>query len=247
MRFGKIGPKRMIPEGGGWANPYVTDGLIAMWDGEWNAGGGVHDPNATRWNDLVRPDHSIKFTLLSGDVWGNDHLLTSQFHNLGGVYGGGWYFEDTGITNTIAGKTFEFVFDVDSVVQAGDHVFSWSTLQSGPFALKNVWSYLRFTGGGNGNYGNDNDSFSLSEFIGKKFAGHFSLDIDGKVLYFNGEPARENFTYEAGSNKSYPLQIGAFGQTVKWKSIRIYDKRLTAAEISANYAVDAARFNLPTA
>ena len=24
-----------------WTNPYVTDGLVAMWDGEWNAGGGV--------------------------------------------------------------------------------------------------------------------------------------------------------------------------------------------------------------
>ena len=27
--------------GGGWKNPYVTDGLVAMWDGEWNVGGGV--------------------------------------------------------------------------------------------------------------------------------------------------------------------------------------------------------------
>ena len=37
----------------GWKNPYVTDGLIAMWDGEWNAGGGVHNPNATNWIDVV--------------------------------------------------------------------------------------------------------------------------------------------------------------------------------------------------
>lgn len=26
-------------------NPYVTDGLVAMWDAEWNAGWGKHDPN----------------------------------------------------------------------------------------------------------------------------------------------------------------------------------------------------------
>lgn len=25
-----------------WQNPYVTDGLVAMWDGEWNARGGAH-------------------------------------------------------------------------------------------------------------------------------------------------------------------------------------------------------------
>ena len=39
--------------GGGWQNPYVTDGLVAMWDGEWNAGGGVHDAAATTWVDIV--------------------------------------------------------------------------------------------------------------------------------------------------------------------------------------------------
>lgn len=27
----------------GWTNPYVTNGLVAMWDAEWNAGGGKHD------------------------------------------------------------------------------------------------------------------------------------------------------------------------------------------------------------
>ena len=34
--------------------PYVTKGLIAMWDGEWNAGYGIHDPNATVWKNLVQ-------------------------------------------------------------------------------------------------------------------------------------------------------------------------------------------------
>ena len=37
----------------GWQNPYITDGLVAMWDGEWNAGWGVHDAAATTWKDLV--------------------------------------------------------------------------------------------------------------------------------------------------------------------------------------------------
>ena len=38
---------------GGWKNPYVTDGLVAMWDGEWNAGPGKHDNSATGLKDLV--------------------------------------------------------------------------------------------------------------------------------------------------------------------------------------------------
>ena len=36
-----------------WQNPYVRDGLVAQWDGEWNAGGGRHDPNATAIHELV--------------------------------------------------------------------------------------------------------------------------------------------------------------------------------------------------
>ena len=37
---------------GGWRNPYVTDGLIAMWDGEWNAGPGHSDPATGQIVDL---------------------------------------------------------------------------------------------------------------------------------------------------------------------------------------------------
>lgn len=43
----------ILAGGGGWKNPYVTDGLIAMWDGEWNAGPGKHDASATVWKDLA--------------------------------------------------------------------------------------------------------------------------------------------------------------------------------------------------
>ena len=43
----------MLAGSGGWKNPYVTDGLIAMWDGEWNAGPGKHDANAANWKDCV--------------------------------------------------------------------------------------------------------------------------------------------------------------------------------------------------
>lgn len=35
-------------------NPYITKGLVAMWDGEWNAGWGLHDDNAAVWKDLAR-------------------------------------------------------------------------------------------------------------------------------------------------------------------------------------------------
>ena len=36
------------------ANPYVTSGLMYMWDGEWNAGLKKHDPAAMTWKDIVK-------------------------------------------------------------------------------------------------------------------------------------------------------------------------------------------------
>ena len=36
-----------------WENPYVTDGLVAMWDGEWNVSGGRHSASSSTWVDIV--------------------------------------------------------------------------------------------------------------------------------------------------------------------------------------------------
>lgn len=54
---------------GGLENPYITDGLIAHWDGIWNAGIGLHDSNAAVWKDLagVQGDMPIPQTLSVGD------------------------------------------------------------------------------------------------------------------------------------------------------------------------------------
>ena len=50
-------------------NPYITDGLIAHWDGIWNTGIGLHDPDATVWKDLagIQGDMPIPQTLSVGD------------------------------------------------------------------------------------------------------------------------------------------------------------------------------------
>lgn len=35
-----------------WTNPYIVDGLVAMWDGEWNMKGGEHASMPSMWVDL---------------------------------------------------------------------------------------------------------------------------------------------------------------------------------------------------
>ncbi len=57
-------------------NPYVTKGLVAMWDGEWNAAIGKHDSKAMKWKDLVGksdcdPVGTPKFSGKSVELDGN--------------------------------------------------------------------------------------------------------------------------------------------------------------------------------
>ena len=40
-------------------NPYITDGLIAMWDGTWNIGLGTHDEMTTVWRDITGNGYDI--------------------------------------------------------------------------------------------------------------------------------------------------------------------------------------------
>ena len=35
-------------------NPYVTDGLVAMWDAEWNCALGLHSMDTNKWNDIIQ-------------------------------------------------------------------------------------------------------------------------------------------------------------------------------------------------
>lgn len=43
----------IVPEKPKTAADYVKEGLVAMWDGEENAGFGIHDQYATTWKDLA--------------------------------------------------------------------------------------------------------------------------------------------------------------------------------------------------
>ena len=53
-------------------NPYIRDGLIATWDGEWNVGFGEHDAESTTWVDLTGNGHD--WALTSNYSWGEDFL-----------------------------------------------------------------------------------------------------------------------------------------------------------------------------
>ena len=245
MSWGNIGARPLVKS---WtARDYVQDGLVAMWDGIENAGWGMHDANATVWTDLVRPIYAYKIKTVSSDLWESDSLLTSSNHNVGGNYDGGWYFADVLPESEITpdNKTFEAVVTIPSVTQSGGALVTWCVATNGPLYLSTAWGYLRFTGGGTGNYGTDNNSLSIQEYVGTSWKGSLSIDTNVGILYNNGVQARNPFSFSSYGNAIYPFQIGNAGQTIKIHSVRVYSRALTASEIAANYAVDKLRFNLP--
>ena len=60
-----------------WVNPYITDGLVQMWDGIWNVGGGKHSDTTTVWVDLVGGREATGIT--SAQV-GANYMLSDGVH-----------------------------------------------------------------------------------------------------------------------------------------------------------------------
>ena len=54
-------------------NPYIQDGLIAMWDGEWNVGLGTHDDKSPEWKNLV--EGGVDLVLGDYGKWDYNSLL----------------------------------------------------------------------------------------------------------------------------------------------------------------------------
>ena len=224
-------------EEAGWVNPYVTDGLIAMWDGEWNAGGGVHDPNATTWKDLIAGnDMSFVGTIEFGDQYCYFTTSTS--------------YSNAPLTNDMLSDLANGYTDQCVIVH--QPIYS-SGSANGIFAISRCGLVVRgtnlailqpITPSGAGSYIYHSLSAGVYSVVADTSASLIYEDDDvistqtGYVITqsstANGFTCnhRENYAQYGLGN----LHIGCR---------RVYSRALTAAEIAANYAVDKARFNLP--
>ena len=200
---------------GGWSNPYITDGLIAMWDGEWNAGYGVHDTSAQTWKDIVG-DNDI--TSITNSTWGEKWLV------LGGVGPCGIV---PVITNVV---TFEVVQIVTSV---NGGIISFGQLTRQIHSNGTVWFE------GSRSYGGVAVTIEEPHSQSAIYAEHLG------TVFIDGAPATKvtgssgfNTAYNTmGAFSTYYSKNTLY-------CIRVYDKALSDAEIAHNYAVDKARFGL---
>ena len=235
--------------GGGWQNPYVTDGLVAMWDGEWNAGGGVHDASK-RAVDLS--GNSRDLTLSADCTIGDNYFAlapSSSESRIGGTVS----------IPELAGQSlleFRIVARFTETTSWNKHCFfsSDNTLYEFNYAHRNSTQIVP------GVLLNGNLAFvsNLSQYGGTVFA----LETQCRQVNYDGRHSYAAWldnvyttigvtgSFRQSSDTSTDLHIlkmttSNVDQTGYIYSFAIYNRYLTDAERAANYAVDKERFNLP--
>ena len=235
--FGSVWAGTTIP-----ASAYIQDGLIAQWDGIENAGVGQHDPNATTWTELKQGN--VNFSI-SGCTVGDDSVTIPK---------------NTKVTTTTS------VFPSDTPnAHAGTYECYWATpdISTGASSYPAVvmlisdMSFLYrvdknlFQGTArmeDGKFYRHNFSYTATEqraFHTVSYATMGTTTADN-AFYIDGA-SRSGTVSGNGETMTQSSRTGLVhhdtaGYPVIYKSARIYDRQLTAAEVALNAAVDKIRF-----
>ncbi|MCQ2299895.1 MAG: hypothetical protein MJZ81_07225 [Bacteroidales bacterium] len=230
-----------------WTNPYVTNGLIAMWDGEWNAGGGVHDATSTTIVDVSGNGRDA--TLASGWSVGDKSFIVSSRYSVGIARKEGEFDELV----SAGGYTIECVFKPNGT---GNYCYI------GNECGLTVWSSTLFRHHASNLYNGAGVTAGIAfntrqDIIGNNW--HFAMSVS------LGGPTKTFINGTLGSNRQdvgglvgdqYPQFVG-LTMNGAWRNtnaglvdggefycVRYYKGALTDTQISANYAIDARRFGL---
>lgn len=204
-----------------WENPYITDGLVAMWDGEWNAGFGSYDPEATIWADLSGNGNDLY--LDSADyVFDSDRIVI---------------YPNSTVTSgkTADVKSIEVVMSISKSNPLVVGRLIHTGKESAGVAIRYRWLlWTAFNNLGMGSKIGSDDAFPFS-----------SYHLHNWMFYQNG-----NLLSVTSSNATL-ADMGEIGittdqyVTLHIRSIRMYSRELSVEEIEYNYSIDRERFNLP--
>lgn len=205
---------------------YVQDGLMAMWDGEWNAGIELHEDSPSRWIDLIGGND---LTLLQGVVFGSNFVTTDN--SFGSSYYGA-------VNQRIEFLTIEFVFETESPAQQyiqmdlyrRSSVGVWDTYIG--VGLWKAVSYGRSTVG---------ERISASVFY-PTFSDNVPIHayVNGEALPF------VNVNFSKPYSVAWTIGGTAYGNPFIGKifCVRLYDRELSDSERIHNLKVDEGRFGL---
>ena len=230
----------MVVSGGGgaWTNPYVTDGLIGLWDGEWNVAGGQHDGSATTWVDISGNNRDA---VLSGTYsWGSNYWHVESIIGSSDVKGlATWPAQNLGSDQTI-----ELVID-PAVSSSYGRIIAEAQGVASPvissYGSTTVYMYGYGIDAGTNVSGYNNLDKHLHQIVHPS-GGPMYYYIDG-VLVWTATNATSNST---GATSGYFANRSDYGRGIDadYFTMRRYNRVLTDNELAANMAVDAERFGL---
>ena len=214
---------------------YVQDGLVAQWDGLDNVSTGTHDPTATVWKNLASTGSTYDLTLTNNASWNAEGraLVADGLSAFAPV-------------NAPEYKTIEVVCKRTS--SEGRILFNSGYKTR--FVLFDKTSTMRtYFSGVDGKNGKTTKPM-LQPFCASEinfFAARYD-DNDNVESVFKDANQREEGTYyndwNAGSGITVGGRIAAsdypwYGEVY---AIRLYNRRLTKAELARNHRIDCKRF-----
>lgn len=207
-----------------WENPYITDGLVAMWDGEWNVDGGKHNNNALEWTDLSGNEHNA--TVPSAGCFDSNSYNFSKKST---------FTDFSNILTNSTGITVEFIANITKMGNDSAGIYfslGGIGISFGRYGSKGIFSYV---------YGGwTNNQFILPTPYPKSIVVVFRKG-QSKLAWFDGVAPTATSEYWSGK---YPSIIGNGNGGGQIYSIRVYDRALTEEEILFNYSIDKERFGI---
>ena len=215
----------------GWVNPYVTDGLIGFWNGEWNVAGGVHGDSADTWVDL---SGSGRDATLSGKYsWGENYWHVESVSGKGLAT---WPAQNLGNDQTI-----EFV--IEPIATSGyGRVIAEAQAVASPIITSiesGIYVYGFGVDRGPSVQGYNNRERHLHQIVHAS-GGYILYYIDGSLKWSN-ERGAQNST---GTATGYFANRADYGRGIDadYFTMRRYNRVLTEEELAHNLFVDEGRF-----
>lgn len=234
------------------AKDYLKFNPIAIWDGIENAGWGVHDANATAWQELISGTMSDAFS--STETVEDNAIITTTRHLtlINNV---------ESLANTFSTLTIQRV--AQEVTQSAYNAAACAVR----FCSKRFGAcmYFRHVPEANENgYGYGPMGYIFAPYFGSFGKGFYNSSATYPLQSRTMTVGANNNPISAYDGTS---QLPAWGQALRWGSgdtdvsaridlgtqngryrncsIRIFPRQLTESEIAELYAIDKVRFGLP--
>ena len=228
-----------------WQIPYITNGLVAYWDGEWNAGGGIHNPDTTIWKDLAGGhDLILRHHTISNFTWTGNGL-----RHIGSNYDIMPNFTMFDLIKPSTVFTISYLVNIERINGMGRYMpFGLRDAGFGfvhPIGRSNFFASLPWaTGYSTIKFdtliGNDM-MFTVATDGLKVFAAHDGIRF-GEGTCGNYQPSLDSEPYIFHSTGQNPSLENSWICTIR--RILIYNRPLVPDEDIFNHEIDKIRFHL---